>query len=220
MGGCWVREEIVPVNLWKIASFSDTSAFNLAPNQFQTTLNPLITAELQPVFSSFQGSDTVTHFKCSAAGHSFRTSIHNGTVPLCVWSKMQRGPTGSLTLTLLGVYPDHDFRPDFACNGVARRSLMVIIHETSDIQSIRTYLTTDKRYAGIISEAGQIGQTLITVRLHASYDFQEDVVKGLIESDPYLASDLRLVEYDGMVSVVGETYRLFAGHYPGFSATP
>jgi hypothetical protein len=39
---------------------------------------------------------------------------------------------------------------------------------------------------------------------------------ALIESDKLLADDLRAVEYDRRVSIVGEAYRLFNGNYPGF----
>jgi hypothetical protein len=216
LGGCWVHQEPFPEPLWKLASFSDQAAITLSAGTLQQTLSPLISAELQTVFESFQGSATETFFHCSAGGHIFLTSVHEGTVPLCVWSKMQRNDTGSLTLNLIGVFPDYVFQPNRPCSGVSRKSLLVDINPGSDIQAVMAYLRTSERYKGVISSLFSIGQTIIVLRLTDAYDFRENVVKALIESDDVLANDLQAVEYNGLVYIVGEEQRLFAGDYPGF----
>jgi hypothetical protein len=66
LGGCWVHQEPFPEPLWKLASFSDQAAVTISASTFQQTLNPPISAELQSVFKSFQGSATETFFHCSA----------------------------------------------------------------------------------------------------------------------------------------------------------
>jgi hypothetical protein len=143
-------------------------------------------------------------------------SVHEGTVPLCVWSKMQRNDTGSLALNLVGVFPDYEFQPNRPCSGVSRKSLLVDINSGSDIQSVMAYLRSSERYKGVISDLFSIGQTIIVLRLTDLYDFRENVVKALLESDELLTDDLQAVEYNGLVYIVGEEQRLFAGDYPGF----
>jgi hypothetical protein len=205
------------VSSWKIASFADRAAFYMGATELQQTLNPPISAELRGVFSSFPASATETYFKCSGAGHFFFMSIPDGTVPLCAWSKMQRNPdTGQLALTLLGLYPDHEYQAGAACNGVSRKSLLLSLNSGRDIQAVRSYLLSSKRYAGVVVGASTIGSSLIVVRLDDSYDFQENAAKALIESDKALADDLNVVDYDRRVSVVGENYRVFASNYPGY----
>jgi len=77
-------------------------------------------------------------------------------------------------------------------------------------------LRTSERYAGVFANLGPIGRTIIVARLDDSYDFRKNVAKALIESDKSLAADLRAVQYDGRVAIVGEDQRLFTGNYPGF----
>lgn len=217
LGGCWVHQEPFFQPLWKLASFSDRVAVTISASEFQQTLNEPISAQLRPVFSSFDGSATETFFHCSAGGHLFWTSIHEGTVPLCVWSKMQRNPdTGFPVLTVLDVLPDHEFRPDSPCAGVTRKSLIIVINQGSDIDAVMQYFRTSERYAGVFTNLQPIGRTIIIARLEDAYDFRENVAKALIESDKSLAADLRAVQYDGRVSIVGEDQRLFTGNYPGF----
>ena len=215
-GGCWIHYEPL-VSSWKIASFSDRAAFYMGSTELQQTLNPSISTELRGVFPSFPASATETYFQCSGGGHFFWTSIPDGTVPLCAWSKMQRNPdTGQLALTLQGLYPDHEYRAGTACNGVSRKSLLVILNSGRDIQAVVSYLRDSKRYAGVLVGLSTIGSSIIVTRLDDSYDFQENVVKALIESDKALADDVSLVDYDRRVSIVGEAYRVFAGTYSGY----
>jgi hypothetical protein len=189
----------------------------MSATEIQQTLNPSISTELRSVFTSFPGSATETYFKCSAAGHFFFMSIPDGTVPLCAWSKMQRNPdTGQVALTFLGLYPDHEYRAGAACSGVSRKTLLISLNPDRDIQAVRDYLLSSKRYAGVVVGASTIGSSLIVARLDDAYDFQENVVKELIESDKALADDVNVVGYDQRLSVVGENYRVFAGNYPGY----
>src|SRR5262249_33461237 len=156
-------------------------------------------------------------FHCSAAGHVFWTSIHEGTVPLCIWSKMQRNPdTGSLVLTVLDVLPDHEFRLGSPCAGVTRKSLIIVINPDSDIEAVMQYFRTSERYAGVFTNLEPIGRTIIVARLDDAYDFRENLAKALIESDKSLAPDLRAVQYNGRAFIVGEDQRLFTDSYPGF----
>jgi hypothetical protein len=130
---------------------------------------------------------------------------------------MQRDrDTGFLVLTLIGVFPDHQFRPNSPCAGESRKTLLVVLNQGSDIDAIMAYLRASKRYAGVIADLFPLGTTTIVLRLTDAYDFREDVVKALVESDKALAGDLRVVEYDGLASIVGEELRLFGGSYPGF----
>ena len=215
-GSCWVRQES-PEPRWKLVSFSDRVASNMGANEFQQTLNQPISTVLQGAFSSFPASATETYYRCSAAGHFFWTSIPDGTVPLCAWSKVQRNPdNGQLALTLLDVYPDHEYRSGVACNGVSRRSLLIIINSGSDIKAVVTYLRTGKRYAGVFAELSTIGSSTIAAQLEIAYDFRENVIKELIETDKLLVDDLSLVQYDQRLSIVGESFRLFSGNYPGY----
>lgn len=217
LGGCWVNQERFEDALWKVASFSDRVAVTVVASQFQQSLNTPISMELQKVFSNFQGSATETYFHCSAAGHFFWTGIHEGTVPLCVWSKMAYDrDSGSLGLSLLGVYPDYDFRPSGPCYGVSRRRLLVVLNQGSDITAVTAYFRTNKRYAGVVEDLSSIGQTILLLQLAPAYDFSENVAKTLIESDDQLAKDLRIVQYDGRVATSGEDLNLFNGNYPGF----
>ncbi len=216
LGGCWIHYEPL-VSSWKIASFSDSAAFYMGATDLQQTLNPLISTELRGVFPSFPASATETYFQCSGGGHFFWTSIPGGTVPLCAWSKMQRNPdTGQLALTLQGLYPDHDYRAGSPCQGESRKTLLIFINSGRDIEAVVGYLGTAKRYAGVLVGLRTIGSSIIVATLDDSYDFQENVVKALIEADKALADDLSLVDYDGRVSIVGEAYRVFAGSYPGY----
>ena len=93
---------------------------------------------------------------------------------------------------------------------------MIILNSGRDLQAVAEYLRTAKRYSGILAGLSTIGSTLIVARLDPAYDFQENVIKALIESDKSLADDLSQVDYDGRLSIVDETYRLFAGTYPGY----
>ncbi|HXN40656.1 MAG TPA: hypothetical protein VN918_02620, partial [Myxococcaceae bacterium] len=139
------------------------------------------------------------------------------TVPLCAWSKMQRNPdTGQLALTLQGLYPDHNYRAGSPCQGESRKTLLIFLNSGRDIQAVVGYLGTAKRYAGVLVGLRTIGSSIIVATLDDSYDFQENVVKALIEADKALADDLSVVDYDGRVSIVGEAYRVFAGSYPGY----
>lgn len=216
-GGCWTHQERFEDPLWKGASFSDRVAFTILASDFQRTLNEPITSELRSAFDTFKGSATETFFHCSAGGHFFWTSIQEGTVPLCVWSKMAiNRDSGMIVLTVLGVFPDHEFSPSVPCNGVTRRSLLVVLNQEKNVDWIMAYLRTDKRYTGSISNLSTLGRTTLLLTLTAAYDFREDVVKALIESDELLAGYLGSVSYNGRVAIVGENQRLFTGNYPGF----
>ena|GEM_PF-2865035 len=216
LGGCWIHYEPL-VSSWKIASFSDGAAFYMGGTELQQFLNPSISTELRGVFPSFPASGTETYFQCSGGGHFFWTSIPDGTVPLCAWSKVQRNPdTGQLALSFQGLYPDHDYQAGRPCNGESRKTLLVFLNSGRDIQAVVNYLSTSKRYAGVVTGLSTIGTSIILARLDDSYDFQENVVKKLIESDKALADDLSMVDYDRRVSIVGEAYRVFAGNYPGY----
>jgi len=214
-GGCWIRYEDLSSS-WKLVSFSDRVASNIGSSEFDRTLDQPITTVLQSAFNSFPGSATETYFRCSAAGHFFWTSIPDGPVPLCAWSKVQRNDSGQLALTLLDVYQDHEYRPGVACNGVTRRSLIIGLNAGSDIKAVIAYLRSDQRYAGVFTDLSTIGSSFIDARLEVAYDFRENVIKELLETDEVLAPDLRQVEYNGRVSVSGESYRLFAGIYSGY----
>jgi len=215
-GSCWIRQETAEPR-WKLVSFSDRVASNYGANEFQQMLNEPISTVLQDAFKSFPSSDTETYYRCPDFGHFFWTSIPGGPVPLCAWSLVQRDrESGLLALTLLDVYPDHLYQPGVACNGVTRRSLLIDLNAGSDIDAVIAYLASDKRYAGVFAALSTIGSSLIDARLEAAYDYRENVIKELLETDEALAPDLRQVEYNGLVSIVGESYRLFAGSYPGY----
>jgi len=64
-----------------------------------------------------------------------------------------------------------NFRPDSPCAGVTRKSLIVVINQSSDIDAIIKYLRTSERYAGVFANLGPIGRTIIVARLDDSYDF-------------------------------------------------
>jgi hypothetical protein len=216
LGSCWVRQESAEPR-WKLVSFSDRVASNLGANEFQQTLNQPISTVLQGAFSSFPPSATDTYYRCTAAGHFFWTSIPDGPVPLCAWSRVLRNPdNGQLALTLLDVYPDHEYRQGVPCNGAERRSLIIVINSGSDIQAVMAHLRTHKRYEGVFADLMAIGSTTIIARLEIAYDFRENVIKELIETDKLLDGDLNIVQYDGRLSISGESFRLFSGNYPGY----
>jgi hypothetical protein len=217
-GGCWIRPEN-PGPRWKIVSFGDRVVSNYGANEFQQLLDPSITTTLRTAFESFPASETETYYRCAGGTHFFWTSIPatGGPVPLCVWSQVQRNPdTGQLALTVLDVYPDHEYRQGVACNGESRRSLLIYVRPSSDINAVMAYLLNDPRYDGVYDSLGTIGTEIITARLQVAYDYRENVIKQLLETDKVLAPDLSLVVYDGRVSFAGESYRLFAGTYPGY----
>ncbi len=218
LGGCWIRQEN-PEPRWKIVSFGDRVSSNYGANEFQQLLNPSITTILRSAFEHFPASETDTYYRCAGGSHFFWTSIPatDGPVALCVWSRVQRNPdTGQPALTVLDVYPDHNYRPGVACNGVTRRSLLINLRSGSDINAVVAYLRDDPRYEGVFESLGTIGSSIITARLQVAYDYQENLIKELLETDKVLAPDLNVVEYDGRLSFVGESYRLFAGSYPGY----
>lgn len=218
LGGCWIRQES-PEPRWKIVSFGDRFSSNYGASEFQQLLNQPISTVLRSAFKTFPASETDTYYRCAGGSHFFWTSIPatEGPVPLCVWSRVQRNPeTGQVGLAVLDIYPDHQYRPGVACNGVTRRSLMISVRSGSDINAVVAYLRDDPRYAGVFDSLGTIGSSPITARLQVAYDYQENVVKQLLETDKLLAPDVSAVEYDARVSLVGESYRLFAGSYPGY----
>lgn len=214
-GSCWVQGS--EASGWKVASFNDDSTFFVFkdeailsdPHRFGTKL----TAQLKNIFPSFEASNYKMHLHCSGIGHQVLITVESEKTPLCVWAK--KSENSNLSLDIQKVLPNPEGDPNSMCYGVSPASFLFTVTEGNDPALLGTYLS--KKYRSNL-ESIRVSKMIgyVHLVLKPRFAFKERELRAHFMKDPKISAVVRRIEFDGAVTMTGESLLLLNDTYSGY----
>lgn len=207
-GACWVSQ--IEPEVWRVASFNDTTAFQIDANRLQYEFEPALTRELKNLgLSEMAATKYETHIHCSGAGHIIIMNFKDAATPLCVLTN------STLDKMTVNINP---LKQEGACGGAAQQTVIIKALDAIHAKTLADILSGErfKEMVGDIELMPAIGA--VTVKLNTSWRFREGQAMAKFRADSELALHIDDLMYSHVWTVVGQSMHLLGREYPGYKA--
>jgi len=216
-GSCWIKN-VTPAPdaplTWRVDSWGDSTNFLVSIPDLSFEKD--FTAKLKAVLSSFEPSSYDVALYCYSSGYVVAYSFYEGDTPVCVRAKKSSNSNFELQTVSIDSNPN---RSRGFCESKEPKTLFLKLKSDATPSEVQSYLAATAGFSDKITATVYNDFTKrIRITLTDQWIYREWKVKALLDQDAFTQSKVERIDYNAILHVTGESYKLGEGKFAGYPA--